>query len=156
MKGFRNLSESINVLKTLKEAQNLDWFKTTGLQMAKSICQGNNQNCKEVSTTVCTAAIKNGIDCDAESAYVINGEDRNNNHFAIKTDNILIDYTISQFLGDNSTVDYFELADNGNNVYVLNKETMAGEIVEEIKGKTTEEILNLPIDVLNKYIIEII
>ena len=85
------------------------WFKTKGLEIAKEICKPYNSHCKEVSETIVKEANKIGIDCKVVEPLVMHGDDLNNNHYAIQYKNILIDYCLQQFLGDNKTVDYYTL-----------------------------------------------
>ena len=85
------------------------WFKTKGLEIAKEICKPYNSHCKEVSETIVKEANKIGIDCKIVEPLVMHGDDLNNNHYAIQYKNILIDYCLQQFLGDNKTVDYYTL-----------------------------------------------
>lgn len=143
---MRILHENITnkVLKSLKESANDQWFQTEGLKIAQNIAGDNNQNCKEVSVQVIEAALNDGVDCEVVEPYVINGQDRNNNHYCIRSSGELIDYTASQFLGDNKTVKYATAADNGNGIYVMNKSTMQGEVVDTIKNTSDyEELLNM-------------
>ena len=85
------------------------WFKTKGLEIAKEICKPYNSHCKEVSETIVKEANKIGIDCKVVEPLVMHGDDLNNNHYAIQYKNILIDYCLQQFLGDDKTVDYYTL-----------------------------------------------
>ena len=143
---MRILHENITnkVLKSLKESANDQWFQTEGLKIAQNIAGDNNQKCKEVSVQVIEAALNDGVDCEVVEPYVINGEDRNNNHYCIRSNGELIDYTASQFLGDNKTIKYATAADNGNGIYVMNKSTMQGEVVDAIKNASNyEELLNM-------------
>lgn len=154
---IRNDNASINILLKLNESIEEDWFMNEGLGIAKSLCSKENTNCEKVSINVVNAALKDGIDCEVVAPYVINGNNQSNGHISILFKDRIIDYTVPQFLGDNKTVDYFTLAKNKNNVFVLNKETMKPEVVNEIVNTSSnEEILNLPEEILDKYIIEII
>lgn len=85
------------------------WFKTKGLEIAKEICKPYNSHCKEVSEIIVKEANKIGIDCKVVEPLVMHGDDLNNNHYAIQYKNILIDYCLQQFLGDDKTVDYYTL-----------------------------------------------
>ena len=143
---MRILHENVSnkILKNLKEGANDEWFKTEGLKIAQNIAGDSNQNCKTVSVQVVEAALNDGVDCTVVAPYVVNGEDRNNNHFCIKDGNELVDYTASQFLGDNKTVKYATAADNGFDVYVMDKSTMQGAVDDRIKNaQTAEEILKM-------------
>lgn len=140
----------------LTEIESTDFFKTEGLEIARDICKDNNQHCEEVATTVVDAALNKDIDCKVVKPLVINGEDINNNHYAIQYNNKIIDYCAAQFLGDNTKVDCFELLDNGNNRYVLNKDTLVGASVRDITdAKTYRDIINNT-ELTSLYLIEIV
>lgn len=105
------------------------WFKTKGLEIAKEICKPYNSHCKEVSETIVKEANKIGIDCKIVEPLVMHGDDLNNNHYAIQYKNILIDYCLQQFLGDNKTVDYYTLWQSKTlpRTYTINTKTLKAE-----------------------------
>lgn len=105
------------------------WFKTRGLEIAKEICKPYNSHCKEVSETIVKEANKIGIDCKVVEPLVLHGDDLNNNHYAIQYKNILIDYCLQQFLGDNKTVDYYTLWQSKTlpRTYTINVKTLKAE-----------------------------
>lgn len=105
------------------------WFKTKGLEIAKEICKPYNSHCKEVSETIVKEANKIGIDCKVVEPLVMHGDDLNNNHYAIQYKNILIDYCLQQFLGDNKTVDYYTLWQSKTlpKTYTINAKTLKAE-----------------------------
>lgn len=140
-----NLFESIQ--SNLKESENLEFFKTDGLNIALNVCIDNgntNTNCKEVSTEVVKAALDRGINCEVvEPMVIINGETASNNHYAILVGDTIIDYTIKQFLGDNETVDYFELSKSANNIFTMNSKDLKPTVVSELDGANLEEIYSI-------------
>lgn len=105
------------------------WFKTKGLEIAKEICKPYNSHCKEVSETIVKEANKIGIDCKIVEPLVMHGDDLNNNHYAIQYKNILIDYCLQQFLGDDKTVDYYTLWQSKTlpRTYTINTKTLKAE-----------------------------
>lgn len=105
------------------------WFKTKGLEIAKEICKPYNSHCKEVSETIVKEANKIGIDCKVVEPLVMHGDDLNNNHYAIQYKNILIDYCLQQFLGDDKTVDYYTLWQSKTlpKTYTINTKTLKAE-----------------------------
>lgn len=105
------------------------WFKTKGLEIAKEICKPYNSHCKEVSETIVKEANKIGIDCKVVEPLVMHGDDLNNNHYAIQYKNILIDYCLQQFLGDDKTVDYYTLWQSKTlpRTYTINTKTLKAE-----------------------------
>lgn len=105
------------------------WFKTKGLEIAKEICKPYNSHCKEVSETIVKEANKIGIDCKVVEPLVMHGDDLNNNHYAIQYKNILIDYCLQQFLGDNKTVNYYTLWQSKTlpRTYTINVKTLKAE-----------------------------
>lgn len=105
------------------------WFKTKGLEIAKEICKPYNSHCKEVLETIVKEANKIGIDCKIVEPLVVHGNDLNNNHYAIQYKNILIDYCLQQFLGDDKTVDYYTLWQSKTlpKTYIINAKTLKAE-----------------------------
>ena len=105
------------------------WFKTKGLEIAKEICKPYNSHCKEVSETIVKEANKIGIDCKVVEPLVMHGDDLNNNHYAIQYKNILIDYCLQQFLGNNKIVDYYTLCQSKTlpKTYTINTKTLKAE-----------------------------
>lgn len=154
--NFKSTTLTIEqAMKKLNEnnKNNEEFFKTEGLEIAKRICQPYNSHCGEVSKAVCEAALKRNIQCEPVHILVIHKDDVNNNHYAIKYKDQLIDYTICQFLGDSKTVGYYTLCESKPKVYTINVKSM------------TEEVITLPEfmsdiyddeweDIRNNYLIE--
>ena len=105
------------------------WFKIRGLEIAKEICKPYNSYCKEVSETIVKEANKIGIDCKVVKPLVMHKDDLNNNHYAIQYKNILIDYCLQQFLGNNKIVDYYTLWQSKTlpKTYTINAKTLKAE-----------------------------
>lgn len=134
---------AMNESQNLTEADDLEFFKTEGLQKAKEICKDTNTNCKEVSYEVASLAREKGIDCQVVEPFVmVNGETASNNHFAILVGDKIIDYTVKQFLGDSQTVDYFELWSNGT-VYAMSSTSFEGIKDSELENANLEELYKL-------------
>ena len=148
-RGGKNMKTSLfeSIQSNLKESENLEFFKTDGLNIALNVCIDNentNTNCKEVSTEVVKAALDRGINCEVvEPMVIINGETASNNHYAILVGNTIVDYTIKQFLGDNETVDYFELSKSANDIFTMNSKDLKPTVVSELDGANLEEIYSI-------------
>ena len=131
----------------LKENENLEFFKTDGLNIALNVCIDNgdtNTNCKEVSTEVVKAALDRGIDCKVvEPMVIVNGETASNNHYAILAGDTIVDYTIKQFLGDNKTVEFFELSKSADNIFTMYSEDLKPTVVSELDGADLEKIYSI-------------
>lgn len=145
---MKKLNENVsrNIMKTLKESENLEFFKTDGLNIACNVCIDNgdtNTNCKEVATEVVKAALDRGIDCKVVEPFVIvRGETASNSHYAIQVGDKIVDYTIMQFLGDNKRIEYFELLSNGD-VYAMSATSLKGIKDDELVGANLEQLYKL-------------
>lgn len=140
----KRLIESYN--NSLNESDNLDFFKTDGLNIAIDICSKNgntNTNCKDVATKVVKAALDRGIDCKVvEPLVIVDGDTASNNHYAILIGDRIIDYTIKQFLLDNEMVEYFELLSN-KDVYAMSSKSLKGVKNKELEEANLEQLYSL-------------
>ena len=144
-------SESVKLYECMQENlnQSSDFFKTEGLDIAIKIAQENgnkNTNCDIISKAVVEAALAKGINCKIVKPFVIvNGETGSNNHTTILVtdENKLVDYTIMQFLGDNKTVEYYELVNNSREIFVLDSKTMQPKVVDELNGANLDQIYSI-------------
>lgn len=143
---MKKLNERVNILKSLKESENLEFFKTDGLNIALNVAiDNNNRNtcCKEISIEVVKSALDRGIDCEVVEPFVIvDGETASNSHYAIKVGDKIVDYTVKQFLGDYETVDYFELLENGT-VYAMSSTSLKGIKDSELNSANLEQLYKL-------------
>ena len=137
------LLESIQ--KNLNEDnEGLNFFETEGLKIAKDICKENNTNCKEVCETVQKAAALKNIECKVvEPLVIVDGETVSKNHFTLLYNDIIVDYTIKQFLGDYSTVQFYKLLKSGNDMYTTYSETLEPVVIPELEDADLSEIYSI-------------
>lgn len=120
-----------------------------------NVCIDNdntNTNCKKVSEEVIKAAKEQrNIDCEIINPIVIRDGSYYTSHYAIKFKDLIIDYTITQFIGDNKTVDAFILKPSGEGKYAFNKKTKRPQYSKEVDNTPDSKLLDLS----DRYIIEI-
>lgn len=139
---------SIKLIENYNDNLNENFFKTEGLEIANEVCHINsdtNTNCEEVTRNVVAKVRTYGIDCKVVKPFVVCGDDTSNNHYSILYKDMIIDYCLMQFLGDNKTVNYFELYKNNENVYALSLETMKGITSTELENLKVDNLLTLDI-----------